>query len=100
MLSKEHGYQPLEEAILGVIGALDKPGSPAGEAKQAFQSHWFGRDDAFQNRFRERVLSTRVEDLKRVAETYLKPDLASVAVITHKPAWQSAHLSGYQIHTI
>ena len=100
LLSKEHGYQPLEEAILGVIGALDKPGSPAGEAKQAFQSHWFGRDDAFQNRFRERVLSTRVEDLKRVAETYLKPDLASVAVITHKPAWQSAHLSGYQIHTI
>jgi len=95
--AKSHGYQPLEEAILGVIGALDKPGSPAGEARQAFQNRLFGRDDAFQARFRERVLSTTEADLKRVASTYLKPELASTAVITHKPAWEATGLSGYEV---
>ncbi len=32
------GYDKIEEAILGVVGGLDKPGSPAGEAIQAFHS--------------------------------------------------------------
>src|SRR5690606_5259387 len=92
LLAREHGYQPLEEAILGVIGAIDKPASPAGEAKQAFQSRYFGRDDNFQKRFRERVLATTVADLKRVAQTYLNPEKASAAVISHKGAWDNAGL--------
>lgn len=96
LLGRDHGYQPLEEAILGVIGALDKPASPAGEAKQAFQSRYFGRDDAFQKRFRERVLATRIADLKRVAETWLKPENASVAVISHKGAWDQAGLRHFE----
>lgn len=97
LLGKEHGYQPLEEAILGVVASLDKPGSPAGEAKQAFQNRLFGRDDDFQQRFRERVLATTEQDLKRVATTYLKSELASTAVITHKPAWDEAGLSGFEV---
>lgn len=100
LLGNDHGYQPLEEAILGVIGALDKPASPAGEAKQAFQSRWFGRDDAFQQRFRARVLATTVADLKRVAETYLKPANASAAVISHKGAWEAAGLKDFEIHHV
>ncbi|MEE2732423.1 MAG: insulinase family protein [Pseudomonadota bacterium] len=100
LLSKAHGYQALEEAILGVISALDKPSSPAGEAKQAFQNRLFGRDEAFQQRFRERVLATTVDDLKRVAGTYLVPDQASTAVITHKPAWEASALSGFELHHV
>lgn len=100
LLGRDHGYQPLEEAILGVIGALDKPASPAGEAKQAFQSRYFGRDDEFQKRFRERVLTTTVADLKRVAETYLKPEKASTAVISHKNAWEAAGLKGFELHHV
>lgn len=100
LLGREHGYQPLEEAILGVIGALDKPASPAGEAKQAFQSRYFGRDDDFQKRFRERVLATTVADLKRVAETYLQPARASQAVITHKGAWEGAGLKDFDLHQV
>ena len=96
LLSKDHGYQSLEEAILGVISALDKPSSPAGEAKQAFQNRLFGRDETFQNRFRERVLATTVDDLKRVATTYLKPEQASSAIITHKPAWEGANLNHFE----
>ena len=36
VLSSQHKPHQLEEAILGVIASLDKPASPAGEAKQAF----------------------------------------------------------------
>ena len=100
LLEKSHGYQPLEEAILGVISALDKPGSPAGEAKQAFQSRYFGRDDAFQSRFRERVLATTESDLKRVAQTYLAPEQASAAVISNKQEWDKAKLENYAIFHI
>ena len=28
-------------------------------------------------------MNTRIEDLRRVTETYLRPELASTAVITH-----------------
>lgn len=100
LLSKEHGYQPLEEAILGVVGSLDKPGSPAGEAKQAFQNHLFGRDDAFQARFRERVLGTTEADLKRVAQTYLQTEDCSTAIISNKSIWESTNLDGFDIEEV
>ncbi|MCG8669691.1 MAG: insulinase family protein [Pseudomonadales bacterium] len=92
--SKDHGYQPLEEAILGVVSGIDKPGSPAGEAKHAFQNHLFDRDDAFQNRFRERVLKTTEADLKRVAQTYLTSRDTSTAVISNKGLWDAAGVGG------
>ena len=38
----DHPARTLEEAILGVIAAIDKPGSPAGEAVSAFFGTWFG----------------------------------------------------------
>lgn len=100
LLAREHGYQPLEEAILGVISALDKPSSPAGEARQAFQNRLFGRDEAFLKRFRERVLATTEADLKRVAQTYLQPAAASVAVVTHKPAWDGSGLRDFELHHV
>ncbi|MEX0605874.1 MAG: insulinase family protein [Marinobacter sp.] len=78
----EHDPQELEESILGVVGQLDKPRSPAGEARHAFQNRLFGRTPEQQARFRERVLAVTLEDLKRVARTWLKPDTASTAVVT------------------
>ena len=36
MLDTRHDDRSLEEAILGVVGSMDKPSSPAGEAKQHF----------------------------------------------------------------
>jgi Zn-dependent M16 (insulinase) family peptidase len=72
----------LEEAILGVIGSLDKPGSPAGEAKQDFRNRRFGRDHARRMAFRQAVLAVTDADLRRVAEQYLKPEQASIAVVT------------------
>ncbi|WP_417514313.1 insulinase family protein [Marinobacter sp.] len=78
----DHEYQELEESILGVIGQLDRPRSPAGAARHAFHNKLFGRSPEQQARFRERVLSVTLEDLKRVAATWLVPDKASTAVVT------------------
>ncbi|MBT8118348.1 MAG: insulinase family protein [Gammaproteobacteria bacterium] len=82
MLDTEHEYRQLEEAILGVISSMDKPGSPAGEAKSAFHNELHGRTRDKLQQFRQRVLQVTIDDLKRVTKTYLKDGEASVAVIT------------------
>jgi presequence protease len=82
MLERDHQYSQLEEAILGVIGSMDKPGSPAGEAKSAFHNELHGRTREKQQQFRQRVLEVTIDDLKRVTEKYLKNGEASIAVIT------------------
>jgi len=78
----DHEYQELEESILGVIGQLDRPRSPAGAARHAFHNKLFGRSPEQRVRFRERVLSVTLDDLKRVATTWLIPEKASTAVVT------------------
>ncbi|PTB99478.1 peptidase M16 [Marinobacter sp. Z-F4-2] len=78
----DHDYQELEESILGVIGQLDRPRSPAGAARHAFHNKLFGRSPEQRARFRERVLSVTLDDLKRVARTWLVPEKASTAVVT------------------
>jgi Zn-dependent M16 (insulinase) family peptidase len=83
LLEGKHEWRQVEEAILGVIGSIDKPSSPAGEAKKAFRNSLYGRTPEQRQRFRSKVLDVTLDDLKRVAERYLKPDSASVAVITN-----------------
>ena len=73
----------IEEAVLGVIGSLDKPASPAGEAISAFHGELNGRDKISLTDFRRRILGVSREDLKRVAATYLRPEKAFEAVITN-----------------
>ena len=83
LLEKPLGEDKIEEAVLGVIGSLDKPASPAGEAMQAFHSELNGRNKASIVQFRNRVLAVTDADLKRVASTYLRQDVAQTAVITN-----------------
>ena len=83
MLNTQHEYQALEEAILGVVGSMDRPSSPAGEAKQHFHNRLFGRSHEQREHFRQNILSVSLDDLQRVTATYLKPELASTAVITN-----------------
>ncbi|MCK5002052.1 MAG: insulinase family protein [Gammaproteobacteria bacterium] len=82
MLSNNHEWRQLEEAILGVIGTMDKPGSPSGEARHAFHNKLHGRSREKLQVIRQRVLAVTLDDLKRVTETYLQADKASTAVIT------------------
>jgi hypothetical protein len=83
MLSNKHEWRMVEEAILGVISNIDKPGSPSGEARQAFHNMLHGRTLDKLQAFRQNVLNVRLDDLKRVTQTYLHPDKASTAVITN-----------------
>jgi len=84
LLEKDHEWRAVEEAILGVISSLDKPSSPAGTAKLHFHNHLFGRTPEYHSAFRDAVLSVTQADLKRVAEKYLRPEQASIGVISHK----------------
>jgi len=93
LLGDDHEWRLLEEAILGVISSIDKPGSPAGEAKKAFYANLHGRTPEQRRRFRRRVLEVRVPDLKRVADTYFKPHLAHTAVVSNAGTLEKAGLA-------
>lgn len=97
LLSEAHAPSQLEEAVLGVIGSLDRPRSPAGEAKHAFHSALFGRTSEQRRRFRARILQVSLEDLRRVGETYLNSERASVAVVTSSAALEEA--GGLELET-
>ena len=79
---EKHEPRQVEEAILGVVSQIDKPGSPAGRAKQAFYDGLYGREPEFLRAYRRRVLAVTLDDLRRVAETYLDPERAGIAVLT------------------
>ncbi len=79
-----HPARALEEAILGVIAAIDKPGSPAGEAASAFFGALFGRTPEQRRRYRQQVLQVTLDDLQRVATIYLQPERASSAVLSYE----------------
>jgi len=81
-LDNTHEQRVIEEAILGVIGAMDKPGSPAGEAKKHFHEVLFDRTREQREAFRAAVVGATADELQRVAQTYLVPDNASTALIT------------------
>nr|WP_174505785.1 insulinase family protein [Acinetobacter sp. Marseille-Q1620] len=88
MNAEQKPYQ-LEEAILGLISGMDKPGSPAGEAITACYALLHGRTPAFRKLMRERILNVTLDDLKRVTEVYLlnqKPVKAVVAPFAKKDA--------------
>jgi len=93
MLNAAVSDQGLEEAVLGVVSSIDKPGSPAGEAKQDHHSNVFGRTLAQRRLFRQRVLAVTATDLQRVCDCYLNKGGASVAVLSN--AAKAAELSDW-----
>ena len=96
----DHGWQPVEEAILGVISALDKPGSPAGEAKQTFHAELYGATRELREAFRNRVVAVTLADLQRVANSYLVPDRRSTAVITNGTRAAELEDQGFEINAL
>ncbi len=94
LLEHTHDALALEEAILSVISGLDKPGSPAGEAKRHFYETLFARTNEHRKHFRAGIVNTTLDDLKRVAETYLRPECASTAVVTHTAGAEALANSG------
>ena len=88
---EQQPYQ-LEEAILGLVAGMDKPGSPAGEAITACYALLHARTPKFRRVLRERLLSVSLEDLQRVAKQYLleqKPVKAVVAPFAKRDELQA-----------
>ncbi len=100
LLDGRHDWRQVEEAILGVIGGIDKPGSPAGEAKKAFHNSLFGRTAAQRQQFRSRVLDVTLDDLRRVGKTYLQLNKASIAVITNSATHKEIGDLGLKLHQL
>ena len=100
LLETKHQDRHLQEAILGVVANLDKPGSPAGEARQAFAGELFGRTAKVKKVFRDRVLNVSLADLKRVTETYLIEDNKSTTVLSGAHGQQAGESLGLMIQTL
>ncbi len=97
LLAEKHEWRQLEEAILGIISGIDKPSSPSGEAKDAFVNRLYGRSPEQRQLYRSRILKVTLDDLKRVGAAYLKPELASTAVITNSSGTDYADKNGFEI---
>ncbi len=100
LLSETHEWRLLEEAILGVIGSIDKPASPAGEARDAFFSALHGRTPERRQAVRRRILDVTLDDLRRVGETYLRPEQASIAVVTSQASEDDCRALGLDIQLL
>ncbi|MGO2356338.1 MAG: insulinase family protein [Marinomonas foliarum] len=100
MINEEHTEDALEEAVLGVIGSMDKPGSPAGEAQSDFYVQLHGRSLAYREAFRAKVLAVTVEQLQQVAKTYLTKENENVAVVTSTSKRTELEALGFDIQTL
>ncbi len=81
LFNAEQQPHQLEEAILGLIASMGKPGSPAGEAVTGCYSLLHARTPAFRAQLRERLLAVNLDDLKRVADVYLRQQKPSKSVV-------------------
>lgn len=100
LLESKHEWQALEEAILGVISSIDKPSSPAGEAKATFHNNLHKRTPEQQRSFRQAVLKVTVDDLQRVANIYLLPEKAHTAVLGSQAAVDTAKQQQLEVITL
>ncbi|MFT6907827.1 MAG: Zn-dependent M16 (insulinase) family peptidase, partial [Oleiphilaceae bacterium] len=96
----QHDAETLEQAILGVVSQIDKPRSPAGEAKGDFHSNLFGRSRKHREDFRAGVLKVTLDDLLRVAEEYLQPEKASFGLITQSANKDELNVLGFDVHEL
>jgi presequence protease len=81
-LSREH----IEEAIIGVIGDLDKPQSPVDEALSAWRRRERGVTQAMREVFRAGVLGCTDVQLKDAAITWLAKGVPSRAAFVGNPS--------------
>ncbi len=72
LLNEPQTAEQLEEAILGIISGMDKPGSPAGEAVKACFTNLHHRGEAWQRKMRAAILAVTIADMQRVAKQYLQ----------------------------
>ncbi|UCZ55723.1 insulinase family protein [Desulfurispirillum indicum] len=100
LLEKDHPWQKVEEAILGVISGMDKPASPAGEAHKSFFDALYGRTPEHRLLLRQRVLNVTLADLQRVAAAYLQPGRGHIAVVSHSESRNRAEKLSMEVFRV
>lgn len=100
LLSNDAKETLVEEAILGVIGAMDKPSSPASEAKKHFHLEQAGKTHAARSQWRKGVLSANLSELRRVAETYLTGDKAMAVLTNEQSAARLQASQGFEVKNL
>lgn len=99
VLSDQLAKQHLEEAVLGVIGSLDKPGSPAGEALQAYQNELHGRTAEIRQAFRLAILDVSISSLQTVAARYLQGQ-PSDAVVAPAELAENEYFKEFEVYSV
>ena len=91
--------EQVDEAILNIVSAMDKPGSPAGEAKKAFYQELYGRNHDKRVAYRQAVLKADLAQVRGVAERYLLA-LPTRAVLTQATQSDLLQQQGFSIHRL
>lgn len=97
LLNEPQKPEQLEEAILGIVSGMDKPGSPAGEAVKSCFADLHNRGEAWQQKMRGNILAVTLEDLQRVATTYLKDKPSSKAVLAPHDKEEVVQKLGFKV---
>lgn len=92
-LSGEQDERVLKEAIISASRQLDPLTSAGSKARNAIVSARYGFDAPARREYRERLLTVSLEDLRRVAATYLRPERAAYGLLAGQdPNAQAATL--------
>ena len=97
LLNEPQTDEQLEEAILGIISGMDKPGSPAGEAIKACFANLHHRGEAWQRKMRAAVLAVTIADLQRVAKQYLQDQQHVRAVLAPYDKEEKVRSLGFKV---
>ena len=91
--------EQLDEGILGIVSGIDKPLSPNGESAMDFTNTLEGKTDADRLKFKNNVINCTLEDIQRVANTYLTKN-SSRSVIAGKGFENEISQLGFKINII
>jgi hypothetical protein len=75
--------EDVEKAVVGAVGALDRPMDPAGRGFTALIRACAGLTDADRQTFRDGVLGVTPEQLRETAARYFPPAAASAVVAVY-----------------
>lgn len=84
LLNDANDESLVEQSILGIIGSMDRPSSPAGEAKLIHHALKAGRTPERRLAYRQGLLAVTLADVKRVVQTYLLTESGKKAVVAPK----------------
>lgn len=98
--TNDHEERQLEEVILGIMASLDKPMSPAGEARSAFHNALYGRTPAQRRALRAKLLAVTIADLQAVAAKYLIAERMSKAVVAPYSQAETVQGLGFTIERL